>query len=154
MARAKSNDPRRKSRVLALHSLFAADIRGKTAEPTLECLAEEDPLPVQVEEFAVRLLRGVASAHGALDDIIQRYAPAWPVGQLSPVDRNILRISLFELLHSPETPPKTAINEAIELAKMFGSESSGRFVNGVLGAVMEGLESAELVPAGSLRDGR
>ena len=154
MARVKSNDPRRKSRVLALQSLFAADIRGKTAEPSLECLAEEDPLPVQVEEFAVRLLRGVASAHGALDDIIQRYAPAWPVGQLSPVDRNILRISLFELLHSPETPPKTAINEAIELAKMFGSESSGRFVNGVLGSVMEGLESAELVPAGSLPDGR
>ena len=154
MARVKSNDPRRKSRVLALQSLFAADIRGKTAEPSLECLAEEDPLPVQVEEFAVRLLRGVASAHGALDDIIQRYAPAWPVGQLSPVDRNILRISLFELLHSPETPPKTAINEAIELAKMFGSESSGRFVNGVLGSVMEGLESAKLVPAGSLPDGR
>ena len=154
MARAKSTDPRRKSRVLALQSLFAADIRGKTAEPSLECLAEEDPLPIQVEEFALRLLHGVASAHGALDDIIQRYAPAWPVGQLSPVDRNILRISLFELLHSPETPPKTAINEAIELAKMFGSESSGRFVNGVLGSVMEGLESAELVPAGSLSDGR
>ena len=154
MARAKSNDPRRKSRVLALQSLFAADIRGKTAEPSLECLAEEDPLPVQVEEFAVRLLRGVAGARGALDDIIQRYAPAWPVGQLSPVDRNILRISLFELLHSPETPPKTAINEAIELAKMFGSESSGRFVNGVLGSVMEGLESAELAPAGSLPNGR
>ena len=154
MARVKSTDPRRKSRVLALQSLFAADIRGKIAEPSLECLAEEEPLPVQVEEFAVRLLRGVAGAHGALDDIIQRYAPAWPVGQLSPVDRNILRISLFELLHSPETPPKTAINEAIELAKMFGSESSGRFVNGVLGSVMEGLESAELVPAGSLSDGR
>ena len=154
MARAKSTDPRRKSRVLALQSLFAADIRGKTAEPSLECLAEEDPLPIQVEEFALRLLHGVASAHSALDDIIQRYAPAWPVGQLSPVDRNILRISLFELLHSPETPPKTAINEAIELAKMFGSESSGRFVNGVLGSVMEGLESAELVPAGSLSDGR
>ena len=154
MARAKSTDPRRKSRVLALQSLFAADIRGKTAEPSLECLAEEDPLPIQVEEFALRLLQGVASVHGALDDIIQRYAPAWPVGQLSPVDRNILRISLFELLHSPETPPKTAINEAIELAKMFGSESSGRFVNGVLGSVMEGLESAELVPAVSLPDGR
>ena len=154
MARAKSTDPRRKSRVLALQSLFAADIRGKTAEPSLECLAEEDPLPIQVEEFALRLLHGVASAHSALDDIIQRYAPAWPVGQLSPVDRNILRISLFELLHSPETPPKTAINEAIELAKMFGSESSGRFVNGVLGSVMEGLESADLVPAGSLPDGR
>ena len=154
MARAKSTDPRRKSRVLALQSLFAADIKGKTAEPSLECLAEEDPLPIQVEEFALRLLHGVASAHRALDDIIQRYAPAWPVGQLSPVDRNILRISLFELLHNPETPPKTAINEAIELAKMFGSESSGRFVNGVLGSVMEGLESAELVPAGSLPDGR
>ena len=154
MARAKSTDPRRKSRVLALQSLFAADIRGKTAEPSLECLAEDDPLPVQVEEFALRLLHGVGSSHSELDDIIQRYAPAWPVGQLSPVDRNILRISLFELLHSPETPPKTAINEAIELAKMFGSESSGRFVNGVLGSVMEGLESAKLVSAGFLPDGR
>ena len=128
----------------ALQCLFATDFRGASEDASLDWLAEEDQLPLRAVDFARKLLQGVASHGPALDDLIQQYAPAWPVAQLSPVDRNILRIALLELLHSPDTPPKTAINEAVELAKLFGSESSGRFVNGVLGSVMAELEAANL----------
>mgnify|MGYP001493171444 CR=1 FL=1 len=148
MPRAKSTDLRRKGRIVALQSLYAADIAGSSEESSLVWLAEEDQLPVRATGFAQKLLQGVASNCPVLDDIIQQYAPAWPVAQLSPVDRNILRIALFELLHSVDTPPKTAVNEAVELAKVFGSESSGRFVNGVLGSVMAGLEATDLAAVG------
>ena len=79
-----------------------------------------------------------------MDGVITRYAPAWPVDQLSVIDRNILRMALFELIYTPGIPRKTAINEAVELAKNFGSESSARFVNGVLGSAMSGLESGDI----------
>jgi N utilization substance protein B len=80
-----------------------------------------------------------------LDTVIHKYAPAWPVDQLSVVDRNVIRIALFELLFRKDTPRKAAVNEAVELAKVFGSESSARFVNGVLGSIILDLDSGELV---------
>ena len=129
----------------ALQSLFAADIKDNLDESCLDWLTEEDSLSDETAMFAEMLFRGVSGNRPSLDDITQRYAPAWPVDQLALVDRNILRIALFELLHNPDTPKKTAINEAVELAKTFGSESSARFVNGVLGSVMAGLETGELV---------
>jgi N utilization substance protein B len=98
-------------------------------------------------EFADRLHRGVGDHRQRLDGVIGRFAPAWPVPQLSIVDRNILRIAIFELLHNPATPPKAAIDEAVELAKVFGSDSSARFV-------MSSLESGELAAAGAAPDGR
>ena len=84
-----------------------------------------------------------------MDQTILHYAPAWPVAQLPAVDRNILRIALFELKYHQETPNKTAVNEAVELAKTFGSDSSARFINGVLGSVMADMELGELAPAGA-----
>ena len=110
----------------------------------LSWLAEEDQLPGPVLEFARRITEGVTGRRPELDEMIQRYAPAWPVSQLAAVDRNTLRIALYELLHSPDTPRRTAVNEAVDLAKEFGSESSGRFVNGVLGSVMAELDSVGL----------
>jgi len=107
---------------------------------------DESPLPPRFLSFAEELISGVQDRLSELDQIVQHYAPAWPVAQLSVVDRNILRIALFELLHCQETPKKTAVNEAVELAKLFGSESSARFVNGVLGSVMVDLEIGELAP--------
>lgn len=128
-----------------MQSLFAADIKDNLEESCLDWLTEEDSLSEETAIFAESLFRGVAGNRRSLDDITQRYAPAWPVDQLALVDRNILRIALFELLYNPDIPEKTAINEAVELAKAFGSESSARFVNGVLGSVMAGLETGELV---------
>ena len=90
----------------------------------------------------------------ALDEVIRTYAPAWPVNQLSLVDRNILRIAIFELTYTPEVPQRAAVNEAVELAKSFGSDSSGRFVNGVLGSVLSGLAFGEIPLVKTAVEGR
>lgn len=137
-----------------LQSLFAADVKGSWNDPHLEWLDEDEDLPGSIEEFAQNLLAGVSKKRLGLDDVITRYAPAWPVSQLSVIDRNILRIALFELIYTPGTPRKTAINEAVELAKIFGSGSSARFVNGVLGSAMAGLESGEIAPIEPVPEGR
>ena len=94
--------------------------------------------------FARTLLVGILKQSLEIDQYITRYAPEWPIDQITVVDRNILRLGIFELLFAHEVPAKVAINEAIELAKTFGGESSGRFVNGVLGAIYK-----DIVPAGS-----
>jgi len=134
---------------LALQSLFAGDMKGSQTEISLDWLLEEDPLPAKYQAFAKELLAGIDDRKAELDQTILHYAPAWPVAQLPAVDRNILRIALFELKHNKETPNKTAINEAVELAKTFGSDSSARFINGVLGSVMADLEMGELAPSGA-----
>ena len=137
-----------------MQSLFAADVRGIWNDPPLEWLDEDEDLPRDSIGFAQELLGGVSKSRLGLDNVIIRYAPAWPVSQLSVIDRNILRIALFELIYTPGTPRKTAINEAVELAKIFGSESSARFINGVLGSAMSGLESGEIATIESVPEGR
>jgi|TARA_B100001146_G_scaffold63592_1_gene56325 N utilization substance protein B len=134
--------------------LFAVDVRSTWDNPALEWLDEEEELSDVTIEFAQELLRGVSKMHEGLDYVIARYAPAWPVNQLSVIDRNILRLSLFELIYTPRTPKKTAINEAVELAKIFGSESSARFVNGVLGSAMSGIESGDVSSIEPVPEGR
>ena len=157
---AKSLDPRRIARSVALQSLFAADVRrppggdygSRRPGPDYDWLDED--IDRSVMEFADRLHHGVSDHQQRLDGLIGRFAPAWPVPQLPIVDRNILRIAIFELLHNPATPPKAAIDEAVELAKVFGSDSTPRFVNGVLGSVMASLDSGELAAAEPSPDGR
>ena len=133
---------------MVLQACFARDIRGGNEEFGLEWLVEENLVSSQdagdVLTLSRTLLQGLDEKRRNLDQLIQLYAPAWPVHLLSPVDRNILRIALFELLYHTNTPAKTAINEAVELAKVFGSESTARFVNGVLGSVMTALSRGEL----------
>ncbi|MDA0264534.1 MAG: transcription antitermination factor NusB [Chloroflexi bacterium] len=154
MDRVLYTDLRRQSRTAALQSLFAADVRGIWVDPPLEWLDEDEDLPEDSIEFAEDLLGGVSNSRPGLDNVITRYAPAWPVSQLSVIDRNILRIALFELIYTPATPRKTAINEAVELAKIFGSESSARFINGVLGSAMSELESGEIATIEPVPEGR
>ena len=149
----KSVDPRRVARSVALQSLFAADVRSP-GRPVPDYLWLDEEVERSAMEFADRLHRGVCDNRQVLDGLIGRYAPAWPVTQLAIVDRNILRIAIFELLHNPATPPKAAIDEAVELAKVFGSDSSARFVNGVLGSVMSSMDAGELAPAVPAPDGR
>lgn len=92
------------------------------------------------EGFSESLIRGVIDHRDEIDTVITKYAPEWPLDQITIVDRNILRLGVFELKYSQDVPPKVAINEAIEVAKSFGGESSGKFVNGVLGAVFRDLQ--------------
>ena len=127
---------RRRARILALQALYEIDSTQHPVGTVLDQRLTEDPLPEEGEAFARELLAGVLQHQVALDELIQRYAPEWPVEQMAVIDRNVLRIAIYELLFDPEIPPKVAINEAVELAKMFGSESSPRFVNGVLGTLV------------------
>ena len=103
----------------------------------LERRIDEDSLSAAGAGFARTLVSGVFENREEIDKIVERFAPSWPIHQMAVVDRNILRVAIFEMMLGGETPPKVAINEAVELAKVFGSDSSPKFVNGVLGSVME-----------------
>jgi N utilization substance protein B len=127
--------PRRRARTLALQALSEADTAGHSAEDVLARLVAKSTVKESVADFAGELVSGVQEHRQRIDEVISKAAPAWPVHQLAPVDRNILRLAILEILINNRTPVRAAINEAVELAKGFGSESSGRFVNGVLGSV-------------------
>ena len=126
---------RRKVRMLAVQALYEADSVGHEAEKVLDRLLSEEELSADNANFARDLVRGVAQNKEKIDENIRRFAPAWPIAQIPVIDRNILRLAIFEILLDNKVPVKVAINEAVELAKLFGSDSSPKFVNGVLGSV-------------------
>ena len=126
---------RRPARDLALQALYELDCTEHTVGEVMAARLEEEPLSGDLLHFAYKLVNGVLSKKDQLDVVIQRYASEWPLNQMAIVDRNILRMAIFEFAILDETPIKVAINEAIELAKDFGSESTSRFVNGVLGSL-------------------
>lgn len=131
---------RREARALALQALFEVDCASHNPQDSLERLLPESSLPEETIDFTRDLVLSVLDNRSAIDALIQRFAPAWPLQQLSIVDRNILRLAVNELL-SEMAPAKVAINEAVELAKAFGGDSSPRFVNGVLGSIYADLTS-------------
>lgn len=126
---------RRQSRVIALQVLFEVDLAGHDAAEALAWRVEEAALAVDGVDFARELVQGVLTNRDKIDSIIQAWAPAWPVPQIAVIDRNILRIAIFEIILDNKVPVKAAINEAVELAKAFGSDNSPKFINGVLGTV-------------------
>jgi len=126
---------RRKARELALQVLYEIDSVGHGMDKVLTSLLANEELPEENDAFARELVSGVIQNRERIDLDIQKFAPAWPVKQIPVVDRNILRLAIFEILLNNKVPVKVAINEAVELAKAFGSDNSARFVNGVLGSV-------------------
>ena len=130
-----TSSPRRKGRAIALQALYESDTAHHSAEKAIERASQQGRLPSSVVSFGQELVKGVHNHREEIDALIRRHAPAWPVEQLPAIDRNVLRIALFEMIFTEETPRKVAINEAIELAKTFGGETSPKFVNGVLGSV-------------------
>src|SRR3989344_829950 len=128
------------ARSIVLQTLYEWDFRNRQEKDAFTILerniAEFAPGFGDVS-FLKELLEGVFSKRGDIDTIITKAAPDWPLNKISPIDRNVLRVGLYELLFAPkeEVPAKVAINEAIELAKTFGGDNSGKFVNGVLGSV-------------------
>jgi len=139
---------------MALQALFEVDAVSHDPELSLNKRIEQytlpstddqgDPVSTNISgrltpvviQFCRDIFYGALSNRDTLDDVIQGIAAEWPIDQMAPVDRNILRLAAYELVYSNATPPKVAINEAVELAKMFGSDSSSRFVNGVLGTLL------------------
>lgn len=129
--------PRTRARALALQVLYEVDIANHPPADVFKSRLEEAPLTDDLSEFARQIIFGVLPLTNNLDLLIARYAPEWPLDQIAAIDRNILRIALWEFAVLRETPIKVAINEAVELAKLFGSDSAPRFVNGVLGALAD-----------------
>jgi N utilization substance protein B len=127
--------PRRRSRELALQALYEMDVGGHEPVAALERLIVGSRLSDDLVQFSRELLHGVLDHREEIDRIIEQTATAWPAQQLAPIDRNILRIAIREFLVDNLTPVGAAINEAVELAKKYGSDSSSRFINGVLGSV-------------------
>ena len=127
---------RRKARTIALQTLYELDCSAHKPKEILARLLEEKALPDEAADFARSLVNGVLQNKKGIDDVIQKLAPAFPINQIASIDRNILRLAIFEILFDNRVPVKAAINEAVELAKSFGSDSSKKFVNGVLGSVV------------------
>jgi len=132
-------------RIIALQTLFEQDFRRAATDKTfvldevLERNIARYQATVDDKDFIIQLVRGVAKHETDLDAELQPVAPEWPIEQIARMDRVILRMGLYELKYAKDVPPKVVINEAVELAKAFGSENSSKFVNGVLGTVLRQL---------------
>ncbi len=127
--------PRTRARSIALQALYEIDLTGHPAELVLNERLAETPLEDNLGVFTRSIVMGILPIVHELDQLIARHAPEWPVDQVAIIDRNIMRIALWEIAVSTQTPLKVAINEAVELAKVYGSDSTPRFVNGVLGSL-------------------
>ncbi len=138
------------ARTVAMQSLYERDFHAGKVEDMnalTERNLEEFAPGLDDKGFVKELVEGVLKQQKEIDATITKYAPAWPLAQITIVDRNILRIGVFELKYSESVPSKVAINEAIELAKTYGGESSGKFVNGVLGAIFK-----DMIAAGNVKE--
>jgi N utilization substance protein B len=129
--------PRTRARSIALQALYEIDIAGHPPGPVVEERLAESDLDDKLAVFTRKIVFGVIPLIERLDLFIAQHAPEWPLDQVATIDRNILRIALWEIALSDQTPIKVAINEAVELAKMYGSDSTPRFVNGVLGSLAD-----------------
>ncbi|MEI7925438.1 MAG: transcription antitermination factor NusB, partial [Chloroflexota bacterium] len=137
-----TSQSRRRSRIAAFQVLFEADITGRLVPEVLNRHLSESTLTPEARQFTKDLVYGVGRYLEDIDDTIRHYASAFPLEDMAAVDRNVLRLAIYEVLFDTGPAPlRVAINEAVEIAKGYGSESSGRFVNGVLGAVA--LEAAD-----------
>jgi N utilization substance protein B len=131
------------ARTIAMQTLFQWDFNDRKMEHLSEIIQhnlKEFGPSLEDQGFTESLVRGVTENLKTIDGYIKKYAPEWPIEQITIVDRNILRLGIYELVVAKEVPPKVAINEAIELAKAFGGSASGKFVNGVLGAIYKDME--------------
>jgi len=126
---------RRKARIAALQALYESDVSHHDPLVSVVRLCAEENLTETQSAFALELVEGVIEQHDEIDALIRRSARQWPLEQLSAIDRNILRLAIREILMNNGAPIRAAINEAVELAKSFGSDNSAKFINGVLGSV-------------------
>ena len=136
---------RRQARTVALQTLYESDLAGHDAMEVLQRHVEDRRLDEAVAAFAGELVAGVVAHQEEIDARIQEAAPEWPLAQMVRIDKNILRLAIYEILYNNAVPARAAINEAVELAKRFGGDTSSRFVNGVLGAIVG--QSVELPPS-------
>ncbi len=128
---------RTRARGLALQVLYELDLTKHPPVEVFQTRLEDTPLTEDLQEFSRQIIFGILPLTQQLDLVIAKYAPEWPLDQIAAIDRNILRIALWEFAVQRQTPIKVAINEAVELAKLYGSDSAARFINGVLGSLAD-----------------
>lgn len=145
--RAEMAARRHQGRMLALQVLYEVDLTGHDPQEAMaRAFAEHDPLTADVMTHVEALVHGVLAHRADVDPIIAAAAPARALAEQAAIERNVLRLAAYELLYDPRIPPKVAINEAVELAKRFGGENSGRFINGVLRTILEERERPPAQP--------
>jgi transcription antitermination protein NusB len=135
---------RRISREFALQALFYVDARQDASERALKLFCDNFPRVEENKDFILKLVNGVIENQPQIDGIIERFSSNWKVHRMGCVDRNVLRIAVYELLHCPDIPHKVAINEAIDIGKKFGTDESGAFVNGILDSIRIAMEKGEV----------
>lgn len=135
---------RTKARSIALQVLFEVDLCGHQPGIVLAEHLERLKMDDELIKFISQIISGVISYQSTLDEFIADFAPEWPLDQVAVIDRNLLRIALWEIAVYGKTPVKVAINEAVELAKVYGSDGTPRFINGVLGGFVDNLEEIKL----------
>jgi N utilization substance protein B len=128
---------RRKARELALQMLFQHDLSGNTPETILSTFEDLQKSKPNTREFATKIFRGTVDNMPAIDDMIQQQADNWRLSRMAVVDRNIIRMSVYEFLHESDTPKLVIIDEAIEIAKKFGTQKSSQFINGILDGILK-----------------
>ncbi|MBC9784899.1 transcription antitermination factor NusB [Heliobacterium chlorum] len=133
---------RRLGRETALQTLFQVDVGRVEPDFALKYTCKEFGVDEQTAEFARRLVEGAMANREAIDEIVRRLAKEWNLERMANVDRNLLRIAIFEMLYQEDVPLNVAINEAIELAKHFSGEESAKFVNGILGQLARELRES------------
>jgi N utilization substance protein B len=138
---------RRKAREFALMMLYELEFRPGEADRLLKGFWQEHPTAPEVQSFAESLVRGTLEHAAEIDRQVAGHAAHWSLARIAPVERNILRLAAYELLYRHDIPEKVAINEAIELAKLYGSEESGAFVNGILDQIRMSVPSPQRTPA-------
>ncbi len=135
---------RRKSRELVLQALFYMDSNHNASEEMLLRFCDHFNPPVKVRPFFLQLVNGVIQTMAQIDQMIERFSQNWKLNRMSCVDRNIIRIAVYEILFCREIPPKVSINEAIDIGKKFGTDESGAFINGIVDSVRIAYENEDI----------
>jgi N utilization substance protein B len=131
---------RRQARELAMQALFYMDMQGDVSAEMLECYCDNFQPPKKARPFFVTLVNGVIDRKVELDVIIERFSKNWKISRMSGVDRNVMRVAVYELICCDDIPPKVTINEAVDIGKKFGTEESGAFINGIMDSIRDALE--------------
>jgi N utilization substance protein B len=131
---------RRQARELAMQALFYMDMQGDVSAEMLERYCDNFQPSKKARPFFMALVNGVIDRKDELDDMIERFSKNWKISRMSGVDRNIMRVAVYELTCCDDIPPKVTINEAVDIGKKFGTEESGAFINGIMDSIRDALE--------------
>jgi transcription antitermination protein NusB len=145
---------RRQARELAMQALFYMDMQKDASEEMLEHFCGCFCASKKSRPFLIKLVNGVIGNKGQIDALVERFSQNWKINRMSCVDRNVMRIAVYEMLYCDDIPPKVSINEAVDIGKKFGTQDSGAFINGIMDSIKDALElEGALIKVDTLRSG-